>query len=183
MPILADAIDAPEAVRFVTVAVVNSDTPAFMEAIEALVADRLVITATPALIDAMDAAVNCKLPILAEVMLAPVAVKFVTVAVVSSATPALTEATEALVAVKLVTVAVVIAATAALTEAVETVGRSDLPVTASVLPSVAAPVTANVPPTESGEVIETLACKPVLPVTVSVPLIVVLPNELAALII
>ena len=95
----------------------------------------------------------------------------------------LAEAIDAPEAVRFVTVPVVISATAAFMEAVETVGRSDLPVTARVLPSVAAPVTANVPPTESVEVIETLACRAVLPVTVRVPLIVVLPNELAALII
>ena len=85
------------------------------------------------------------MPILADAIDALEAVRSVTVAVVSSATPALTEATEALVAVRFVTVAVVIAATAALTEAVETVGRSDLPVTARVLPRVAAPETLNVP--------------------------------------
>jgi hypothetical protein len=90
---------------------------------------------------------------------------------------------DALVLVRFVTVPVVTTATAALIDAVETVGKSALPVTARVLPSVAAPVTANVPPTDSVEVMETLACNPVLPVTVKVPLIVVLPNELAALII
>ena len=119
----------------------------------------------------------------AEAMLAPVAVRLVTVAVVNNATPAFMLATDALVAVRLVTVPVVITATAALTEAVETVGRSDLPVTASVPPSVAAPVTPNVPPTDNADVTDTLACNAVSPVTVKVPLIVVLPNELAALII
>ena len=123
------------------------------------------------------------MPILAEAMDALEAVRSVTVAVVSKATPALTDAMDALVLVRFVTVPVVTTATAALIDAVETVGRSDLPVTARVLPSVAAPVTANVPPTDSVEVMETLACNPVLPVTVRVPLIVVLPNELAALII
>lgn len=85
------------------------------------------------------------MPILADAIDALEAVRSVTVAVVSSATPALTEATEALVAVRFVTVPVVTTATAALIDAVETVGRSDLPVTARVLPSAAAPETLNVP--------------------------------------
>ena len=120
---------------------------------------------------------------MAEAIDAPVAVSVVTVAFVSSATPAFMLAIEADVEVRLVTVPVVTTATAAFIEAVETVGRSDLPVTARVLPSVAAPVTANTPPTDSAEVMDTLACRPVLPVTVKVPLIVVLPKLLAALII
>ena len=95
MPMFADAMDAPVAVRFVAVAVVSSATLAFIDAMEALVADRLVITATPALIDAMDAAVNCKLPMLADAMLAPVALSVVTVAEVSRATPAFTEVSDA----------------------------------------------------------------------------------------
>ena len=54
----ADAIDAPVAFNVVTVAFVSNATPAFIDAMEALVAVRLVITAMPALIDAIDAAVN-----------------------------------------------------------------------------------------------------------------------------
>ena len=87
----ADAIDAPEAVRLVTVAVVNSATPALTEATEALVAVRfvtvpLVITAVPRLAEAIDA---------------PVAVRLVTVPLVISATPAVMLATDTMPAVTL----------------------------------------------------------------------------------
>ena len=58
VPALAEAIDAPVAVKPVMVAVVSSATPALTDAIEALVAVRLVITATPALMEAIEAAVN-----------------------------------------------------------------------------------------------------------------------------
>ena len=97
---MADAMDAPVAVRFVTVAVVSNATPAFIDAIDALVLVRLVtvpvvITATPALMEAIETAGTCKLPMLAEAILAPVAVSEVTVAVVSSATPALIDVMDA----------------------------------------------------------------------------------------
>ena len=131
---LAEAIEAPVAFSVVTVAVVRSATPTFIDATEAPVAVRLVITAVPALVEAIDA---------------PVAVKLVTVAVVSSATPAFMLAIDALVAVKLVTAAltiaadpmdalddtklvtvpVVINATAALADAIDAVGMLTLPVT------------------------------------------------------
>jgi len=127
-------MDAPEAVRFVTVAVVNSATPALTEATEALVAVKfvtvpLVITAVPRLAEAIDTPVNesdeiTALPRLAEAIDAPVAVKLVTAALTMAADPM-----DASDDTKLVTVPFVISATAALADAIDATGMLTLPVT------------------------------------------------------
>ena len=83
---LAEAIDAPEAVKLVTVAVVNSATPAFMLAIDASVAVRAVMV--PLVMTAV--------PTLAEATEAPVAVRDVT-----AATPAFMEAADTVVTLTL----------------------------------------------------------------------------------
>ena len=80
---MAEAIDAPEAVTLVTVAVVSRATPAFMLAIDAPVAVRAVTV--PLVMTAV--------PTLAEATEAPVAVRDVT-----AATPAFMEAADTVVA-------------------------------------------------------------------------------------